>query len=263
LLILTVITITVLVHYFGWLDSVEVSLRTVLSPASRLIYTESIILKGEDESFATVAELESAYQTLKHEQSALRARALTADLLEEENQELKRQLHFFQAHGFTVMTAEVTGKNVDPFGSSIIVDVGSEQEVSVGDPVIIGEGILVGVISRVAPKTAIVRLLDDHQSKVAATLRNQDRSLGVVEGGYGLSVRMNLIPQHEQVGVGDIIMTSGLETNMPRGLLIGTVEAIEREAYQPFQTAIVRPSEQYTHITIVSVLTNGTTSTPL
>jgi len=51
-------------------------------------------------------------------------------------------------------------------------------------------------------------------------------------------------------------VTSGLEKGIPQGLLIGTVEAIEKEAYQPFQKAILNPLANLDKITLVSVLIN-------
>jgi rod shape-determining protein MreC len=99
-----------------------------------------------------------------------------------------------------------------------------------------------------------VRLLNDNSSKIGATILNTDRSLGVVEGGYGLSVKMNFIPRNEIVKVGDIIVTSGLEAGMPRGLLIGSVTAIENETYRPFQAALLLPGTDLSKLSIVSIL---------
>jgi rod shape-determining protein MreC len=89
---------------------------------------------------------------------------------------------------------------------------------------------------------------------IAATILNKDASLGVVEGGYGLSVRMNFIPRNEDVFVGDKIITSGLEESIPRGLLIGEVAVLENEAYQPFQQAVLATAIDPSKLTVVSVL---------
>lgn len=124
----------------------------------------------------------------------------------------------------------------------------------VGNPVVVGIGVLIGRISRATPETSIVRLLDDNQSKVAATLLNEEKSIGVVEGGYGISIRMNFIPQNEAITIGDTIITSGLEDGVPRGLTIGTVETFEKEPYQPFQSAVVVPPKNFNWITSVSII---------
>jgi rod shape-determining protein MreC len=66
---------------------------------------------------------------------------------------------------------------------------------------------------------------------------------------------MNYIPQNEIIKVGDMVITSGLEENVPSGLLIGVIEAVEKEAYQPFQKAVITPSVDLTKIKQVLVIT--------
>ena len=56
------------------------------------------------------------------------------------------------------------------------------------------------------------------------------------------------------LNIGDVVVTSGLEEGMPRGLLIGTVEAVEKEAHQPFQTAVIKPFISFSKITLASIL---------
>jgi rod shape-determining protein MreC len=124
--------------------------------------------------------------------------------------------------------------------------------------VIVDNGLLVGKISHVELRSAIVQLLTDNKSKIAATVMNSQKSIGVVEGGYEISVQMNLIPQHELVSIGDMIITSGLETQIPRGLLIGRVEAIKKEIYQPFQQAVLTPLAPLESLTTVLVITHTT-----
>ena len=152
------------------------------------------------------------------------------------------------------MAAEVVGKNTDSADKTIIINVGEEAGLKVDQPVVAGDGILVGKITKVEKQLAVVRLISDNQIKVAATVLNNERSLGVVEGGYGLSVRMSFIPRNEVVQVGDQIITSGLELNIPRGLLIGSVAAVENEPYQPFQQAVLTPAADLAKLTLVSVL---------
>jgi len=75
-----------------------------------------------------------------------------------------------------------------------------------------------------------------------------------VEGGYGISLRMNLIPRDEAVRIGDQVVSSGLEKNIPRGLLIGTVAVIENEPYKPFQQAILNSVADLSKLTVVGAL---------
>jgi rod shape-determining protein MreC len=74
---------------------------------------------------------------------------------------------------------------------------------------------------------------------------------------------MTFIPQNETITPGDVIVTSGLEPLIPRGLTIGTIEAVEKEAYQPFQKAVLTPLASLNKLRVVSVLLTSSTSTEI
>ena len=99
-------------------------------------------------------------------------------ILAEENTELKKQLSFKQRAKAPQMAAEVVGKNTDSADKTIIINVGEEAGLKVDQPVVAGDGILVGKITKVEKQLAVVRLISDNQIKVAATVLNNERSLG-------------------------------------------------------------------------------------
>src|SRR3989338_9132297 len=249
--IVTVIIATIVFHYFGWLAPIENFIRSVMNPASRAVYSLSIAAEGATEEFASVDELKAAYRALKDEQLRTKIDAIQQELLAAENKELRRQLNFFSDRTYEHVGAHVIGKNIDPLGSTIVIDRGARDRVQRGNPVVVSGGALVGIVASVEDDMAVVRLIADNQSKIAATAFNRDHSIGLVEGGFGLSVQMNFIPQNEEVNIGDSIITSGLTKEIPRGLFIGTVAAVEREAYQPFQRAILSPAASEHSLTLV------------
>jgi cell shape-determining protein MreC len=65
---------------------------------------------------------------------------------------------------------------------------------------------------------------------------------------------VKFIPRNEIIIVGEAVVTSGLDPNIPRGLMVGNVVAIENESYQPFQQAVVSPLLDLNKLTIVSIL---------
>ena len=102
--------------------------------------------------------------------------------------------------------------------------------------------------------SSVVQLISDQYSKIAATVLNRDKSIGVVEGGFGLSLQMNFIPQNENISVGDNIITSGLEEEIPYGLILGYVDVVRKEPYQPFQKAILSSFVDISKAQNVSIL---------
>jgi len=249
-----IIIITIIFHYLGWLRPLENIIYRLLGVTSANIYSVSVKINDEQEKFDSTEELHQAYINLKNNYLDLQAENAVNKLLVEENKELRDSLNFFSSNKYFHVGAEVVGKNFDTLGRTIIINIGAKNGVNVGDPVIVGAGVLVGVVSEVYEDLATVRLINDNQSEIAAAGLNTDRSQGLVEGGFGISVQMNFIPQNESINVGDTIVTTGLIKQIPRGLLIGTVEAVEREAYQPFQKAILTPFFNLDKISRVSVL---------
>ena len=138
----------------------------------------------------------------------------------------------------------------------LIIKKGTLDNISIGDPVVVANGILIGQISKVEKDISYIRLTNDNESRIATMILNESESAGVVEGGYGISLRMKYIPRNEVVMINDDVVTSGVEENVPRGLLVGQVVAIENEAYKPFQQAILSPATDLSKINIVTVLLN-------
>lgn len=241
-------------HYLGWLSAPEQGVRSLIIPIStKITHWRSASLDSYN-YFANRDILIYQYnKCLAKNQDADVADARIKDL-EKENNEIRKQLNFFHRRNFTAVAADIVGQNSDSAEKMVIIDAGEASGIKLGQPVVAGDGILVGTIAKVEKDIAMVRLINDNQSKIAATILNKDGSLGIVEGGYGLSVRMNFIPRNETVLIGDQIITSGLEQSIPRGLLIGEVAVAENEAYQPFQQAVLTTAVDLYKLTIVSVL---------
>ncbi len=252
--ILVIIGFTIGFHFLGWLRPVENSLRSIIEPGSKLLYNISIKLKENNLPFRSADEFIAQYKKLDAEVEEYKQKATQFDRLREENYDLREQLKFFASSTADHLGAEVIGKNIEPLANTIVLSRGEKDGVKVGDPIIVNNGILVGKIFRVENDISIARLINDHQSKVASTVLNQNKSIGLVEGGYGISVRMNFIPQNEIIAPGDVVITSGLEEQIPRGLIIGTVQTVEKEAYEPFQKAVLTPGVDLDKIFMASIL---------
>ncbi len=241
-------------HYLGWLNPVEYGAQALIIPIATKINNWRISSQDSYNSFFNQKTVVEQYnKCLSKNQDLEVADAILKDL-EKENAEIRKQLNFFHRQNFTAVAANIVGQNSDSVEKMVIIDAGDAAGIKLGQPVISGDGILVGTIAKVEKDISMVRLINDNQSKIAATILNKDGSLGVVEGGYGLSVRMNFIPRNEDVLIGDKIITSGLEETIPRGLLIGEVAVAENEAYQPFQQAVLTTATDLSKLTVVSVL---------
>jgi len=139
---------------------------------------------------------------------------------------------------------------------TIGIDLGAQQGIERGMPVVTEAG-LVGRIDKVYPDSSTVLLLSDASSAVDAMLqRSTSRAVGVVQGIAGGQPVMDYITQDADVSVGDLIITSGLGSAFPKGLVVGQVESVRRKDYEMYQQAVVRPTVKFDQLEIVLVITN-------
>lgn len=257
--ITAVIGLVILFHMLGWLVPVERFLRQIITPGSEMLYTITVTLADDEtKEFHTVDELKDAYERLMVEYKAAQVAAVNSELIRQENSELRNLVGFFSSttmyHRGAEVVANTVGKNIESVGSTLVINKGGRHGIRIGNPVIVETGILIGKVIRVEDDLSIVQLITDSQSKIAAMVMNGDKSIGIVEGGYNISTRMTWIPQNETVSVGDIVVTSGLENGIPRGLLIGRIAVIEREPYQAFQEAEITPLANLGKLRLVAVI---------
>lgn len=246
----------ILLHIFGYLRIIERPIARILHLTSSEIYRLSIWNNGEYELRSmTHDELQTAFLDLQEKYRLKILDIVEIILLREENNNLKNQLNFFSEKKLEYITARITGKHVDPFKSVVQLYFKNAYEHDfIGRPAITEDGIFVGVVKKIEGDTIAIRLLGDIQTKIGGALLNDQKTIGIVEGGFGKSIRMNFIPQNEKVSVGDIVVSSGLTEEIPYGLPIGIIEAIEKEPYQPFQSAIIAPLANPNTLNILSII---------
>ncbi|MCB9147136.1 MAG: rod shape-determining protein MreC [Caldilineaceae bacterium] len=203
------------------------------------------------------AELEELNQTLVSENFRLSE-------VERENQALRELLDFavtqpsLEMRGAQIV-ARVLGQDSINFQNFILLDLGSEQGIEEGMPVVTNLG-LVGRITEVNPTTSKVLLITDPNSGVNAILSNS-RVNGVIKGVPGSTLIMDYIPQDVVISVGEDILTSGLTSEIgggrfPKGIPIGQVVQIIQSDEEVSQQAIVIPAVDFAKLDLVLVITN-------
>lgn len=200
----------------------------------------------------TNAELEQRTEDLLAENFALRE-------VEQENQRLRQLLNFAQTRpGLELRGAQIVGRAIgqeaNNFLESLIIDLGTRHGIEVGMPVLTDQG-LVGRISEVNNSTSKVLLITDSNSSVNSILQSS-RLNGVVRGGPGGDLVMDFIQQGAALAVGEVVLTSGLGGNFPKGIPIGQIVQINQRDIDVFQQAVVRPTVDFGALELVAVVTN-------
>jgi len=104
--------------------------------------------------------------------------------------------------------------------------------------VIVENGILIGKVVEVFPVSARIMLLSNGESLVSG-VSLESEAKGIVKGEYGLGLTLDMVLQKDTIKVGDTIITSGLGGDIPRGLVIGTLQNVHFSSDKLFQQATI------------------------
>lgn len=201
----------------------------------------------------SVGEIIRENEKLRADNAALDVEIARLTSIREENDELRALLGFAEKQQTVPVVARVLARTPEAGTHTILLDRGSDDGVAVEMPVIAGSGVLIGKIFKVDRVTSIALLLTDTRSRVGASVQNADRTQGLVQGERGLSLEMRLIPQNEEITVGDLIVTSGIEPLTPRGLVLGRVEEVQTQEKNPFKKALIASPVAFDRIGVVAI----------
>ncbi|MDD4271719.1 MAG: rod shape-determining protein MreC [Patescibacteria group bacterium] len=266
IIIAAVITLLIFLHYFKLLIPLESFLNNGLKPVFGGFYSLSANI---NKTYSTQAQKQDLAAELK--QAEERINQLTAEniklrFLEEENLALRKHLNFFGKNSQRYLMSniisrgELTGSSGEG-NQTVVIDKGSADGLFPGLAAVsstaVGtssQGVIIGKIINVKEHIAEVYLVTNKNSKLAASIFGENKTLGVVSGELGLTVKMDFIPQTENIKTGDIVATSGLEQSIPRGLVIGRVAKVIKENNEVWQSAIIEPAVDLDALAIVSIL---------
>lgn len=216
----------------------------VVVPLQRALYQVSEAAVGGDTQGrgAAAGSAESAamdYEELAAENARLR------ELLEFKeisvNQELK--------------AAQIIGKEPGNWFEVFTIDIGANDGIAVGMPVITPKG-LVGRVEEVGLSWAKVMSIIDVRSSVSAIME-RTRDTGVVKGAIGsddltATLTMNYLPLDTDIIEGDSVLTSGYDEVYPKGLVIGSVTRSTDQSGG--KLVIVQPSVDFRRLEEVLVI---------
>lgn len=191
---------------------------------------------------------------LKQKVMTLGSQAASLQMITVENDILKRQLNFLEEQKYIYLVSQVIGRSSEESQIVLVLDKGARDGLQPGLPAIINNGMMVGKILKVEEKKSLLLLTIANQSKTAGSLASQTGTSGLVKGEHNLSLKMEMIPKDVDLNVGDLVITSGLEPLVPRGLLLGEIDQTQKNENDLFQTAFLRSFYMPQDLRIVTIL---------
>jgi rod shape-determining protein MreC len=222
------------------------------------LYNFSSGWRADNNDKASQADLNAKVNDLEGQVSNLIVENARLKDLESENQKLREYLNFFNQNKFNYVLANVTSQEnfLDSvkYGQNIIINKGSKNNLIPGLVVVNGQGVVIGKVLEAREDSAQVCLLINNSCKLAVSILNQNRTIGVTEGDLGLTVKINFVGQTEKINENDIVVTSGLEKNIPAGLVLGRVSQLNNNENDVWQNISVEPLVNFDNLGVVSVV---------
>ncbi len=171
-------------------------------------------------------------EALQAELDSLSKMMSTLRAVTDENRTLRKLLDLEEELGYDYRPATISRPGTPGSESTFLVNVGTRDGVQASAPVLSPAG-LVGVI-RDARSSNAVGIDWTHPDFRSSAMLADGSVYGMVESRRGDfreddRLILNGIPYHQEVGLGQVVLTSGLGGVFPRGIAIGTVLGIAEE----------------------------------
>jgi rod shape-determining protein MreC len=156
-----------------------------------------------------------------------------------ENKRLKELLKLRESEEQFVTVARVLSRGSGQWEHTFTLDKGQEDGVSKDMSAITPKG-LAGKIFGVTSSYSKLLLLTDINFSAAVRLQ-ESRKEGILSGTGNKNAVLKYVPQEEEIKIGDIAITSGLDQLFPPGIPVGIISKIDKKKTTHFQYIEVTP----------------------
>ena len=217
---------------FRSLELLRQSVALVVDPVQRIAQTPGSLVDYARNYLAGMQSLQHENDELRHAKLNSAPNLLRLEQLEAENERLRKLLVVKERESAKGQVVQILYTARDPFSRKVIVDKGQQSGVVIGQPAIDEAGV-VGQVTRVFPFSAEITLITDKDQAVPVQIvRSGQRS--VVFGLGNGQLELRYMPANADVQVGDVLVTSGLDSVYLQGFPVARVVNIERDSAYSF-----------------------------
>jgi len=227
-------------------------LMEICSPFQK---TSTLVIKtvqGTFQQYVFLVNIEKENRMLKQKIAELQEENHRMKEMKLANERLRQLLQFREKDSPSMIGAEVIGQDPSSWFKSVTINKGERDGVKKGMAVISPAGVI-GQILKTAPHYATVLLLTDYNSAVDSIVQ-RTRAKTIVEGKGENRCQLKYLRRAEEVAVGDVVVTSGLGGNFPKGLMVGEIKKVDKKGHGVFQYAELVPSVDLTQLEEVFVI---------
>ncbi len=159
---------------------------------------------------------------------------------------------YYQEEMIDFTVASVIAYRGDYANRILVIDKGRSDGVRYSQPVISEKGIA-GKIIAVFQKHSLVLPINNSQFKLGVMSR-ENNVQGLLEADVSGTVYMGLIKSGSRIGIGDVIVTSGISVIFPRNYPVGRVVRLARSPVDNYMRAVIEPFNEINNVEKLIVL---------
>ncbi|MCK5510609.1 rod shape-determining protein MreC [Candidatus Parcubacteria bacterium] len=255
---LAAFALLVFLYGVGALRHAENLFTRILNPVLKQFYTIGADIKNTYNEQTSKYDLAKVIKEMEKQVMLLTGENAELKTALKENDILREHLGFLERNELTYIMSNIISKedilNVGGQTEVIIIDKGEQHGIRKGLSVVNSQGVIIGKVAEVKARTARVHLTSSDRCKLAVTILGDDATSGIAQGSLGLVIKMDFIPQIKNLNINDIVVSSGLEKDIPRGLVVGNISEVRKESNELWQSAIIEPMLDMDELTIVSII---------
>jgi rod shape-determining protein MreC len=232
----------------------------LLSGVRSGVYDLSSFVSGTVNSIKENEKLKEEYTQLLERLERYERLERSAAEISQENIRLREQLAFSQGLTYRHIPAELIGRDPDNLYSALVINKGRRAGVKKDMGVVAWQGgsqALIGKVIQVSAFESLVMPLYDSSLLIASRFA-ASRFEGIVEGqgNPDSPLRMRYIPKRarDEIGKGDLIVSSGMGGIYPPGINIGRVNGVTYHEHEISMEAEVEPLIDFSRLEYVFVI---------
>lgn len=229
--------------------------QEVITPVQEVISVSSSTVGGFFDEYRALRDAKDRNDQLLSRLAVLEMENARLREFENENSRLAKLLSFKQSSKLEGVVGRVIGNDAANWVHSIVVNVGTNKGVAVGNPVVDGAGSVVGRVVASSSGSSQVLLITDRASSVDVMLQEK-RTSGILTGSEQYECELSFVEFERDVQIGDRVITSGLDGIYPKSLAVGVVSFVDKDTRGLFQKVSVTPHVDIKRLEEVLIITN-------
>jgi len=236
----------------GGVEFFDALLMEICSPFQKAATFVVKTIQGATRQYVFLINLEKENRVLKQKIAELQEENHRMKEMKLTNERMRQLLKFREQNSPSMIGAEVIGQDPSSWFKSVTIDKGEGDGVKKGMAVVSPTGVI-GQVLKTAPHYATVLLVTDYNSAIDCIVQ-RTRAKAIVEGIGENRCQLKYLLRADEAAVGDVVVTSGLGGNFPKGLMVGEIKKIDKRGHGVFQYAELVPSVDLTQLEEVFVI---------